>query len=130
MYYLTTKSSVDFDATVSTVRLALQQQGFGIISEINLQAKLQEKTGADVGRYLILGACHPPSALSAVQAEPNIGVMLPCNVIVRESNNCIEVSAINPQVSMRAIKNPALHGVAATVQQALQNVIHDVRVRA
>ncbi|MBK8564911.1 MAG: DUF302 domain-containing protein [Saprospiraceae bacterium] len=114
----------DFDAAIVAVTAALQAEGFGVLTEIDLKATLHKKLGVDLRPYRILGACHPSFAYQAVQAEERIGLMLPCNVIVRETAlGAVEVSAVDPIASMQAIHNQSLGEVAATVQEKMRRVI-------
>lgn len=103
---------------------ALKAEGFGILTEIDIQATLKEKLGEDVAPYTILGACNPGLAHKAMQAEPRIGAMLPCNVILREvAPGKTEVSAIDPVASMSAVENDGLGEVATEVRDRLRRVI-------
>jgi uncharacterized protein (DUF302 family) len=123
-YYMTFSAEDDFETTVEQVKAALKEAGFGIVSEINMQAKLKKGAGKDIPKYLILGACHPPTAYEALQVEENIGVMLPCNVIVRESKSGeVVVAAINPEVSMKSIGNPEMEVFAADITSRLQRAL-------
>ena len=117
----------DFDTAIAAVTAALQAEGFGVLTEIDLSATMHKKLGVDMRPYRILGACHPSFAYQAVQAEERIGLMLPCNVIVRETaSGAVEVSAVDPIASMQAIQNQSLGEVAATVQEKLRRVIEAV----
>lgn len=103
---------------------ALAAAGFGVLTEIDVQATMKKKLDRDMAGYVILGACNPQMAWQAMQHEPKIGTMLPCNVIVREvGEGRSEVSAVDPQASMQAIENPALTAVAGEVKRQLQSVI-------
>ena len=113
-----------FGAIVGRTRAALSSEGFGVLTEIDVKATLKKKIGADVDDYLILGACNPNMAHKAMQIEPRIGAMLPCNVIVRAiGGGNVEVSAIDPLASMAAIDNDALKSVAGQVKQMLEAVV-------
>lgn len=106
------------------VKAALASQGFGVVVEIDMAGTLKTKIGADLYPYLILGACSPKHAFAAIQAEPRIGLMLPCNVILREFEpGKTEVSAIDPVASMRAVGNEELAPVAAEVREGMKAVI-------
>ena len=123
-YYSAVIVDTDFEATIENVKIALKEQGFGVVSEINMQKKLKEGTGKDVPKYTILGACNPNGAYQALQLEDHIGVMLPCNVIVREtSTGKVEVAAINPQKTMQSIGNPDMLPLAAEISQKLKNAL-------
>ncbi|GLH68005.1 DUF302 domain-containing protein [Geothrix edaphica] len=102
------------------VRKALADQGFGILSEIDVEATLRAKLGAEVGLYRILGACNPAFAKGALELEPRVGVMLPCNVILRGVEGGIELSFVDPVASMAAIDNPGLKHHAEAVRAKLQ----------
>ena len=101
------------------VRAALAEQGFGILSEIDVEATLRTKLGAEIGPYKILGACNPAFAKGALDMEPRIGVMLPCNVVLRGVEGGTEVSFVDPVASMVAIDNPALKAHAEAVRDKL-----------
>jgi uncharacterized protein (DUF302 family) len=123
-YYFNKTLKVSFDEAVSRVKDELKKEGFGILTEIDVQDTLKKKLNVDFKKYRILGACNPPFAYQALQAEDKIGTMLPCNVIVQESDKGnVEVAAIDPIASMQAIKNPKLQGVAEQVQSKLKKVI-------
>ena len=123
-YYFSKIIESDFDEAVARVTAELKKEGFGILTEIDVQQKMKEKTGVDFRKYKILGACNPPFALKALQVEDKIGTMLPCNVIVQDQDNGrVEVAAINPIASMLAIDNPALHDIAEQVTDMLKRVI-------
>lgn len=108
------------------VRQALADQGFGVLTEIDVQATMKKKLGADMPAYRILGACNPKMAFEAIAMEPGVGAMLPCNVILRETDDGIEVSAIDPVASMQAIPNAGLQAVAGGVRALLVAAIEAV----
>lgn len=111
------------DAETRVVR-QLEKEGFGVLTEIDVQATLKKKLGVDFTPYKILGACNPNFAYQALQLEPYVGTMLPCNVILRElSEGSIEVSAVDPLASMQAIDNPELGSIARQVRDKLKKVI-------
>lgn len=116
----------DFDAVLDRTRAALQKHGFGVLTEIDVQATLKAKIGEDFRPYRILGACNPVMAHEALMMEPHVGVMLPCNVVVQQSDAGVEVFAIEPAASMRAIENPALLAHAGTVGERLKAAVDDV----
>jgi uncharacterized protein (DUF302 family) len=105
------------------VRAALKDCGFGVLTEIDVQTTMKEKIDADIPGYRILGACNPKMAYEAIGMEPRIGAMLPCNVILREVADGIEVSAVDPVASMVAVKNAALHDVAGQVRDMLTTAV-------
>ena len=126
-YYFSKMLDVSFDEAVKQTNEALKTEGFGVISEINMHDKLKEKLGVDFKRYKILGACNPPYAYKALQAEDKIGTMMPCNVLVIEQEqNKIEIAAVNPLASMQAITNPSLGNIALEVTNKLKKVIDNL----
>jgi len=123
-YHFSKTLRLPFEAAITRVTEALKQEGFGILTEIDVQQTLKKKLDVDFRPYRILGACNPPLAYQALQAEDKIGTMLPCNVVVQElGNGMVEVSAVDPVASMAAIENPKLGTVAKTVQAKLKKVI-------
>jgi uncharacterized protein (DUF302 family) len=126
-YYISRTVTLPFDEAVLRVVEALQNEGFGVLTEIDVKATLKKKLGVDFRNYRILGACNPPFAYQALQAERNIGTLLPCNVIVQEAEGGgTEVAAVDPAVSMQAVGNPALAGVAEQVRSKLRRVVERV----
>jgi len=123
-YYFSRKISVPVEEAVSRVRSALAEQGFGIVTDIDMSKTLHDKIGVDFRPYRILGACNPKLAFEALQIEDKVGTMLPCNVIVQEiePGRC-EVAAIDPVASMAAIDNAPLKTAASAVQQRLRAAI-------
>ena len=123
-YYFSKPIRSSFEEAIALTIEALKKEGFGVISDIDIQAKLKEKLGVDFKKYRILGACSPKHAYQALSAEDKIGTMLPCNVtVIDQGEGTIEVSAVNPIASMMAIQNPALGKTAAEVTEKLQRVI-------
>ena len=126
-YYFSKVLNNSYDEVVKITVEALKSEGFGVISEINMHEKLKEKVGVDFKRYKILGACNPPFAYKALQAEDKIGAMMPCNVLVIEQGqNKIEIAAVNPIASMQAITNPSLGNIALEVTNKLKKVIDNL----
>ena len=112
------------DAAVARVTEELKQEGFGILTDIDIQATLKKKLDVEFRPYRILGACHPSSAHQALLAEPHIGLMLPCNVIAQETTpGQTEVAAVDPVASMQAIENPSLQAIAEDVRRRLKAAI-------
>jgi uncharacterized protein (DUF302 family) len=109
------------------VRAALTEQGFGVLTEIDLEATLRAKLGAEVGAYKILGACNPAFAKGALDLEPRIGLMLPCNVVLRAVEGGTEVSVIDPVASMTAVDNPPLLAHAQLVKDLLGKAFESMR---
>jgi uncharacterized protein (DUF302 family) len=123
-YYISRVIEGGFDETIARVTEALKAEGFGVLTEIDVSATLKAKLGEDFRPYRILGACNPGLAFRALSAEDKIGVMLPCNVIVQSrGEGRVEVSAIDPSVSMQTVGNPALAEIAATVRDKLKKVV-------
>jgi uncharacterized protein (DUF302 family) len=122
-YYFSKTLSLSFDETVTHVVASLNQQGFGVLTEIDMQATMKKKLDVDIPRYLILGACNPSFAYQALQLENKIGTMLPCNVIVQQTDDGVEVSAVDPIASMQAIANPKLQDIANQVRDKLKATI-------
>lgn len=123
-YYFNKIIKGDFEAAKTKIAGALKTEGFGIVSEIDMQAKLKEKLGVDFKKYTILGACNPAFAHQALQAEEKIGVMLPCNIVlIDKGNSSTEVVIIDPVASMMAIENPALEPLAKEATEKLKKVI-------
>ena len=126
-YHITTTVAASFEETVVLVTEALKKHGFGVLTEIDVKETLKKKLDVDFRKYKILGACNPPFAHRALLAEDKIGTMLPCNVIVQESEEGkIEVSAVNPIESMMAIKNESLREIAEQVTERLQSMINSL----
>lgn len=120
-------TGIGFEEVVERTRTALGGQGFGVLTEIDVKATLKKKIDADVAPYLILGACNPKMAHQAMQIEPRVGAMLPCNVIVRQTGeDSVEVSAIDPLASMEAIDNAQLKAVAGQVRGMLETVVSEI----
>jgi uncharacterized protein (DUF302 family) len=117
------KTSAPFAETVERCRQALGKEGFGVLTEIDVQATLKKKLDVDREPYLILGACHPPSAHRALTASPEVGVLLPCNVCVSVEGGQTVVRAMNPDSAMSLIKNPEVGEVAREVAAALRRVV-------
>ncbi len=114
---------LSFDEAIEKVTGALAEEGFGVLTTIDVKATLKKKIDVDFRPYIILGACNPAFAHKALLAEPNIGTMLPCNVIVQEDKGKVLVSAVDPMASMQAIKNEQLAAIAGEVREKLQRVI-------
>ncbi len=121
-----TVTGTSFEDVEARVRKALSDAGFGVLTEIDVQATMKKKLGADMQAYRILGACNPQMAWQAIAMEPRVGAMLPCNVILRQIEGAVEVSAIDPAASMQAIDNAELHAVAGQVRALLQTAINAI----
>ncbi len=118
--------NTDFEEVDSRTRAALATHGFGVLTEIDVQATMKKKLDIEMPAYRILGACNPQMAHQAIGMEPKSGAMLPCNVILRAVDGGVEVSAVDPVASMQAIDNDELHVVAGEVRDMLSTVIQDI----
>jgi uncharacterized protein (DUF302 family) len=126
-YYFTKDIMGDMNSAVLRVTEELKKQGFGILTDIDVKATLKKKLDVDFREYRILGACNPAFAYKALTAEPDIGTMLPCNVVLQEmETGRIRVSAIDPVASMMAVNNKSLHAIASEVRSKLQRVIDSI----
>ena len=123
-YAFRTRLDLPYERAVENVTIALKNEGFGVLTEIDVQATLKQKLDADFRRYIILGACNPSLAHRALQAEPEIGLLLPCNVVVYETEpNRSAVAAMAPISAMGIVGNPELKGVAKEADERLRRVI-------
>lgn len=125
-YYFSKTVNLTFDDAINKVTEDLKNQGFGILTEIDVRATLRKKLEVDFPPYMILGACNPPFAFQALRAEEKIGVMLPCNVVVQQKGDVVEVAAVDPAASMQAVNNPALAEIAGEIQAKLKSVIENL----
>ena len=126
-YYLSRTVDAAFDEVVQRVTTALKEEGFGVLTDIDVQATLKSKLGADMPPYRILGACNPSFAHQALQIEDKLGVLLPCNVIVRDAGDGqTEVAAIDPVASMDRTGNPELASIAEEVRVRLRRAVERV----
>ncbi|MDJ0882184.1 MAG: DUF302 domain-containing protein [Gammaproteobacteria bacterium] len=121
-----TLKNTQLDEVESRVREVLAQHGFGVLTEIDVQATMKNKLDVEMPGYRILGACNPGMANKAIGLEPRVGAMLPCNVILRQVDNNIEISAIDPLASMQAIDNDELKSVARQVRDMLGDVVQGI----
>ena len=126
-YGFTKDLNIPYGTAIERVKDALKKEGFGVLTEIDLQKIMNEKLGVDMGKYIILGTCNPPSAYQAILTEGNIGLMLPCNVIVYEKNGRTVLSFIRPAVAMQMIDNAELRKVAEAVEGKLKNAFDAVK---
>lgn len=123
-YYLAKTLDVGFNEAVARTMLALKEQGFGVLTDIDVAATMKAKLDADIRPYRILGACNPKLAFEALKLEDMVGTMLPCNVVVHElASGKVEVAAVDPVASMAAIDNPALKDKAGMVRALLERVV-------
>jgi len=126
-YYFNKTLNISFEEAIPKIIEELKKEGFGILTEIDVKEAMKKKLDKDFRKYRILGACNPPFAYKALQAEDKIGTMLPCNVIVQEtSDGQVEVAAIDPVASMQAVENPVLNEIATDVQEKLKKVIDNL----
>ena len=126
-YYTNKTLEGTFDQVVEKVTNALKEEGFGVLSDIDVSATLKKKLDVNFRNYRILGACNPPNAHKALTAEPYIGLMLPCNVVVQETDDGkVDVSAVNPVASMTAVENSELEPVASNIKEKLERVINNL----
>jgi uncharacterized protein (DUF302 family) len=122
-YYFSKTLGINFDEAVARVTGELKKEGFGVLTDIDMKGTLKKKLDVEFRNYRILGACNPPFAYKALQAEDKIGTMLPCNVIIQERDGGVEVAAIDPIASMQAVENPGLREVVEQIQAKLKKVI-------
>ncbi|WP_439183172.1 DUF302 domain-containing protein [Carboxylicivirga taeanensis] len=123
-YYIEKTLDTNFESAILKTKEALQKEGFGVLSEIDIHKKLKEKLNVDFRKYKILGACNPPLAHQALQIEDKIGTMLPCNVIIFElDDNHVQIAAIDPFASMQVVENDQLNQIAKIVKEKLEKVI-------
>lgn len=125
-YYFNKTLHLSFDDAIARVTEALRQQGFGVLTDIDVKATMKQKLGVDFRNYRILGACNAPFAHRALELEDKIGTMLPCNVIVQQVGDAVEVAAVDPLASMAGVNNPAPGEVGAQVRAKLQAVIESL----
>lgn len=123
-YYMAARIAGHFDAAIARVEAALKQEGFGVLTRIDVQATMKAKLDREMHPYVILGACNPALAFEALQLEDKVGTMLPCNVVVQQlEDEAVEVAAIDPVASMQAIDNPQLQEAAKLVREKLSRVV-------
>jgi uncharacterized protein (DUF302 family) len=123
-YYIAKTVDQPFDAVVAELTARLKEQGFGLLTDIDVQSTLKSKIGAEIGKYRILGACNPRFAHEALKIEDKLGVLLPCNLIVRETpDRKVEVASVDPVAAMERTGNPALRSTAEEVRRLLSEVV-------
>jgi uncharacterized protein (DUF302 family) len=126
-YGFTKELDIPYETVIELAKEALKKEGFGVLTEIDVKAKMKEKLGLDMKKYIILGACNPPSAYKAILAEENIGLMLPCNVIVYEKDSKTVLSIIRPMVAMQTVDNSELKKIAEAVEGQLKKVFDAIK---
>lgn len=120
-------NQVSFDEVVEKTIATLKEGGFGVLNTIDMQKTLKEKINADLNRYLILGACNPSLAFSAIQTESNVGTLLPCSIVIKESDDkSIQVAAINPDVLAQAFSNPSLDAIMDELKTKLTKIFNQL----
>ena len=126
-YGFTKELNLPFEEVIEIITEELAKEGFGVLTKIDVKEKFKEKIGIDFKKYVILGACNPPSAHRAILAEENIGLMLPCNVVIYERGNNTVISIIKPTVAMEMINNENLRQIAAMVETKLKKVFDSIK---
>ncbi len=123
-YYISKTLSLPFDAAITRTETALKDEGFGVLTRVDIQDTLKTKIGVDFRPYLILGACNPKLAYEALQLENMVGTMLPCNVVIQQINDTqVKIAAIDPVASMQAIDNAGLKSAAQVVREKLARAV-------
>ena len=126
-YYNSKVIASSFDDAIVKVTEALKKEGFGVLTEIDVKATFKKKLDVDFRNYKILGACNPPNAYKAISAEENMGVLLPCNVVVQEKEEGkIQISAVNPFESMKVIGNNSIEEIAGDISSKLLRVLENL----
>jgi len=125
-YGYSKKVSFSFNEAIEKTKKELQEQGFGVLTEIDVKSTLKKKIDVDFNDYVILGACNPPNAYKSLQAEIEIGLLLPCNVIVYKKNDEVFVSAILPTIAMGMVDNDSLKDIAINIETKLKKVIDNI----
>jgi uncharacterized protein (DUF302 family) len=125
-YAISRDTNLSFEEAVEKARALLQEAGYGVLSEIDVQAKLKEKLEIEREPYLILGACNPPLAKEALDAEPELGVLLPCNVVVYELGGRTHVAAVEPERMLSIVGNKELEPIAEQVREDLSRVVNEL----
>ena len=126
-YGFTKELNIPYATVIELVREALKKEGFGVLTEIDVKEKMKEKLGIDMNKYIILGACNPPNAYKAILTEENIGLMLPCNVIVYEKGSKTVLSIIRPRVAMQIVDNVELQKIAEAVEEQLKKAFDAIK---
>lgn len=123
-YYFEKNTDYNFDTAVKRIKEELKKEGFGILAEIDLKKTLKEKIDVDFGKYKILEACNPPFAYKSLKAEENIGIMLPCNIVIRQNKDMkIMISVVNPVSAMQGVNNSEMNEIAKQIQLKLKKAL-------
>jgi uncharacterized protein (DUF302 family) len=125
-YTISRETDLSFDEAIERARELLQEAGYGVLSEIDIQAKLKEKLDVDREPYTILGACNPPLANEGLDAEPELGALLPCNVIVYEREGLTHIAAVEPETMLSVVENEKLGQIAEQVREDLTRVVEEI----
>lgn len=127
-YYIQTTVERNFEQAAALAKQAIEHTGFGVVSEIDLHEKLRASMNVEYPKYKILGACNPAYSYKAIQADDNIGLLLPCNILVKEKgDNLTEISAVDPVVAMNMVENSVVEEVATEVKKIMQQVLHYIK---
>ena len=126
-YGFTKELDIPYETVIKLVKEALKKEGFGVLTEIDVKEKMNEKLGLDMKKYIIQGACNPPNAYKAILAEENIGLMLPCNVIIYEKGSKTVLSVIRPTIAMQMVDNVELQKVAEVVEGQLKKAFDAIK---
>lgn len=126
-YGFTKEIDIDFNEAVKQTIEKLQKAGFGVLTNIDIKEKFRQKLGIDFKKYVILGACDPISAHKAIEAEENIGLMLPCNIIIYEKGDHVVISAVKPTIAMQMIDNPELNKIATNVETKIKRAFDGIQ---
>jgi uncharacterized protein (DUF302 family) len=126
-YGFTKELDIPYETVIQLAREALKKEGFGVLTEIDVKGKMKEKLGLDMRKYIILGACNPPNAYKAILAEENIGLMLPCNVIIYEKGSKTVLSVIRPTIAMQMVDNVELQKIAEAVEGQLKKAFDAIK---
>ena len=125
-YVISAETDLSFDEAVNRTRDLLQEAGFGVLCEIDVKAKLEEKLGVEREPYMILGACNPPLASEGLDAEPDLGALLPCNVVIYEREGRTRVAAVEPEQMLSIVGNEELGQIATRVREDLDHVVKEI----
>jgi uncharacterized protein (DUF302 family) len=125
-YVISVETDLSFDEAVNRTRDLLQEAGYGVLCETDVKAKLEEKVGMEREPYMILGVCNPPLASEGLNAEPDLGALLPCNVVIYEREGCTRVAAVEPERMLSIVGNEELGPIATRVREDLDRVVKEI----